>query len=77
MTTSENIKVPNEIVLMIEFRRAAFEYEVIANLIEASDFPKEKLIEILRGESKRFTKAHDDAQSRYAKRMENELRKED
>jgi hypothetical protein len=51
---------------MIEFRRAAFEYAVLANLIEENDFPKETLINYLREQSKRFTIAHDDSQSKYA-----------
>lgn len=64
-----SIFVPNEIVQMIEFRRASFEYAVLANLIEDNDFSKETLITYLREQSKRFTIAHDEAQSKYAQNL--------
>lgn len=62
------ITVPSEIVQMIEYRRAAFEYAVIANLIEQNDFAKETVINYLREQSKRFTISHDDSQSKYAQK---------
>lgn len=74
--TNNIIHVPHEIVLMIEFRRAAFEYAVIANLIEDNDFPKETLVQYLREQSERFTKAHDDIQSSYARKNAEKASKE-
>lgn len=62
------IKVPHEIIMMIESRRAAFEYNVIANLLEMNKLTNEQIIEYLRNAALTFTRMHDEYQSKYAEK---------
>lgn len=69
---TDTIKVPHEIIMMIESRRAAFEYNVIANLLEMEKLTNKQIVEYLRNGALIFTKMHDEYQARYAERNKND-----
>ena len=66
------IKVPWEIVQMIESRRASLDYLWIAELIEMGNLTNEQIIYYLKGMAKRATDDHDKMQKMYAERKANE-----
>lgn len=63
-----NITVPYEIVQMIESRRAALDYQWIAELIEMGNLTNEQIVYYLKGMAKRATDDHDKMQKMYAEK---------
>ena len=66
------IKIPWEIVQMIESRRASLDYLWIAELIEMGNLTNEQIVYYLKGMAKRATDDHDKMQKMYAERNKND-----